>query len=176
MSGDIRLMADSRLVKEMLDVPLKKAGFKEEPDSGYWNAGFKEKPGSWYWNNDEVVLLVNLQKSQYGDQYYLNGGIALKSLGAAAFPLERHCTIRFRLTAVVSEEERKEIESVFDLENESLPDTYRKEAISRLVADVMLPVIKGCLSESDIAETVKRGRLANAMIHKQVKDLVCQVC
>lgn len=153
-------MADSKLVKEALGAPLKEAGFKKKSDS-------------WYWSNDEVVLLVNLQKSQYGDQYYVNGGVALKSLGAAEFPKEHHCHIRFRLTAVVSEEESKEIESVFDLENESLSDQQRKEEISRLVTDVALPILQACSSESGIGETVKSGRLAKAMIHKQVKDLVC---
>lgn len=153
-------MADSKLVKEALGAPLKEAGFKKKSDS-------------WYWANDEVVLLVNLQKSQYGDQYYVNCGVAMKSLGAAEFPKEHHCHIRFRLTAVVSEEEAKEIESVFDLENESFSYQQRKEEVSRLIRDIALPILQGCSSESGIAETVKSGRLAKAMVHKQVKELVC---
>jgi hypothetical protein len=151
-------MADSKLVKEALAAPLKEAGFKK-------------KSNSWYWSNDEVVLLVNLQKSQYGDQYYVNGGVALKSLGADEFPKEHHCHIRFRLTAVVSEEESKEIESVFNLESESLSEQQRKEEISRLVRDVALPILQGCSTESGIAETVKSGRLSKAMVHKQVKQM-----
>jgi hypothetical protein len=153
-------MADSKLIKEALGAPLKDAGFKKKSDS-------------WYWSNNEVVLLVNLQKSQYGDQYFVNCGVALKSLGAAEFPKEHHCHLRFRLTAVVSEEESKEIESVFDLENESLSEQQRKKDVSRLVKDVALPILQGCSSESGIIETVKSGRLAKAMVHKQVKDLVC---
>jgi hypothetical protein len=153
-------MLDSKLIKEALGAPLKDAGFKKKSDS-------------WYWSNNEVVLLVNLQKSQYGDQYFVNCGVALKSLGAAEFPKEHHCHLRFRLTAVVSEEESKEIESVFDLENESLSEQQRKKDVSRLVKDVALPILQGCSSESGIIETVKSGRLAKAMVHKQVKDLVC---
>ncbi|MBZ2190600.1 DUF4304 domain-containing protein [Alcanivorax sp. JB21] len=152
-------MADSKLVKEALGAPLKEAGFKKKSDS-------------WCWSDNEVVLLVNIQKSQYGGQYYVNGGVAVKTLGEAEFPKEHHCHIRFRLTAVVSDEERKEIESVFDLENESLSDQKRKEEISRLVKDVALPILQGCSSESSMAETVKSGRLAKAMVHKQVKGLV----
>ena len=53
-SGDLRLMADSKLVKEALEVPLIEAGFKKKSDS-------------WYWANDEVVLVINRQKSQYED-------------------------------------------------------------------------------------------------------------
>jgi len=47
-------MADSKLVKEALEVPLIEAGFKKKSDS-------------WYWANDEVVLVINRQKSQYED-------------------------------------------------------------------------------------------------------------
>ncbi len=153
-------MADSKLVKEALGAPLKEAGFKKKSDN-------------WYWSNDEVVLLVNLQKSQYGDQYYVNGGVALKSLGSADFPKEHHCHIRFRLEDAMSAEKEKYVQSVFDLENDSFSDQQRKKEISRLVEDVALPILKGCSSESGIAETVKSGRLAKAMVHKQVKDLVC---
>lgn len=153
-------MADSKLVKEALGAPLKEAGFKKKSDS-------------WYLANDEVVLVVNIQKSQYGDQYYVNGGVALKSLGAAEFPKEHHCHIRFRIEDVVLDEQEKEIESVFNLENELLSEQQRKEEISRLIRDIALPILQGCSSESGIAETVKSGRLAKAMVHKQVKDLVC---
>lgn len=152
-------MTDLKLVKEALGVPLKEAGFKKNADS-------------WYFSNKDVVLLVNLQKSQYGNQYYVNGGIALKSLGAAEFVKEHLCHIRFRLTSLVSEEEGKKIESVFDLENESLTDQQRTEEISTLVRNVALPILQECLSESDIVKTVKSGMLAKAMIHKQVKELV----
>jgi hypothetical protein len=152
-------MADAKLVKEALGAPLIEAGFKRKSDS-------------WYWRNDEVILLVNLQKSQYGDQYYVNCGVALKSLGAVEFPKEHHCHIRFRLTSVFSEEEKKDIESVFDLENGSLSDQQRKDEISRLIRDIVLPIFEECSTRNGIAEIIKAGRLAKAMVHKQVKDLI----
>jgi hypothetical protein len=152
-------MADLRLVKEALGTPLKEAGFKKKSDS-------------WYWQSDEVVLLVNLQKSQYGDQYYVNEGVALKALGSGDFPKEHQCHIRFRLTAVASDDETKRIEAAFDLEDTSLPDRQREEEISRLVRDVALPILQGCSSEIGIAETLKSGKLGKAMIHKKVKDFL----
>lgn len=117
-------------------------------------------------------MLVNLQKSQYGDQFYVNCGVALKSLGAAEFPKEHHCHIRSRLTAIISDEENKNIESVFDLENGSLSDEQRKDKISRLIRDIALPFLKECSTRIGIVETLKGGRLAKSMVHKQVKDLV----
>lgn len=153
------MAVDLELVKKGLDASLKEAGFKK-------------KSNSWYWSNDQVILQINLQKSQYGDQYYVNGGVFLKSLGTIEFPKEYNCHIRFRLTAVASEEERKEIESVFDLENQLLSDYQRKEEISRLIREIALPILQGCSSEKGIAEMIKSGKLGKAMIHKQIRDLV----
>lgn len=153
-------MADSKFVKESLGAPLSEAGFKR-------------KSNSWYWSNDEVVLLVNLQKSQYGAQYYVNCGVALKSIDNIEFPKEHHCHIRFRLTSVVSEEEKEGIESVFNLENESLTDQQRKNEISMLIRNIALPILKECATKNGIAKVIKDGRLAKAMVYKQVKELVC---
>jgi hypothetical protein len=152
-------MADSKLVKEALGTPLAEAGFKRKSDT-------------WYRGNDEVVLVVNLQKSQYGDQYYVNCGVALKSLGAVEFPKEHHCHIRFRLTAIVSDAKRKDIESVFDLENDSLSDQVRRGEVSKFIRSIALPILEGCSSRDGIIETIKSGKFVKAMVHKQVKDLI----
>lgn len=152
-------MTDSKLFKEALEIPLKEAGFKKKTDT-------------WYWVNNEVVLLVNLQKSQYGNQYYVNCGVSLKSLSASEFPKEHHCHIRFRLRSIALDKLENDIDSVFNLENKSLSDQQRKEEISRLIRDIALPTLQGCSSESGIAETIKSGKLAKAMLCKQVKELV----
>ncbi|MFD2423652.1 DUF4304 domain-containing protein [Ralstonia solanacearum] len=68
-SNNLRIMIDSKIIKMALGAPLIEAGFKKKSDS-------------WYLGNDEVVILVNIQKSQYGYQYYVNCGISVRSLGA----------------------------------------------------------------------------------------------
>ena len=158
-SGDLRLMTDSKTLKAALRSVL-------------LDCDFKKKSDSWYWSNDTVVLVVNLQKSQYGPQYYVNCGVALKSLGAVAFPKEHHCHIRFRLTGVVSDKERMKVESVFDLENSRFSDQERREEITKLIRTTALPILKGCTSVDGMSEVTKSGKLANAMIHKRVRNLI----
>ncbi|MCB9981965.1 MAG: DUF4304 domain-containing protein [Rhodospirillales bacterium] len=153
-------MANSRLIREALSVPLEKAGFKKKSDT-------------WYWGNDEVVLLLNLQKSQYGEQYYVNCGIGLKSLGAVDFPKENQGHIRFRLTTLAdNEESRKSIELLFDMESSPLYNQARQAKITHLIEELVLPIFQSCSSEVGVIKAVGAGLFAKAMVHKLVKDMI----
>ncbi|MDB0572943.1 DUF4304 domain-containing protein [Ralstonia solanacearum] len=158
-SNNLRIMIDSKIIKMALGAPLIEAGFKKKSDS-------------WYFGNDEVVLLVNIQKSQYGDQYYVNCGISVRSLGGVEFPKEQNCHIRFRLTAIFPEEKRKEFEALFDLESELFSDHQRSEEISRIVKNIVLPILQRCSYREGIVEAVRSGALANAMVYKEIKEWV----
>jgi hypothetical protein len=48
----------------------------------------------------DVIQVLDLQRSNYGRLYYINLGIALKSLGARNVPREEQCHIRVRLDSV----------------------------------------------------------------------------
>ena len=152
-------MGDRKLILDALGPSLKEAGFKKQA-------------GNWYRSNDEIILMVNIQKSQYGDQYYINIGIALKSLGVVQYPKEHNCHIRFRLTALVKEDEKKHIDSIFDLENKSFSETQRTEEICMLVQNILLPTLKECSSEQEVLELVKRNKFVNGMVHVKIKNLV----
>jgi len=42
--------------------------------------GFKKKSNYWRLDGDELIKIVNLQKSQWGNQYYINYGFDFKDL------------------------------------------------------------------------------------------------
>jgi hypothetical protein len=46
--------------------------------------GFKKKGSDWYLSTDEIIKIISLQKSSYGNYYYLNYGFQIKEL------LEKH--------------------------------------------------------------------------------------
>jgi Domain of unknown function (DUF4304) len=152
-------MTDSKTIKEIIKKSLSKAGYSKKSDT-------------WYFRNDEVVLLVNLQKSQYGNQYYLNCGVGLKSLGVVDFPKEYQCHIRFRIEGVMPEGSEKNIAALLNLEDMSISEIQRKDEISKLIAEYVLPTLTALSSINGISETIHSGVLKKAMIHKQVKDLV----
>lgn len=152
-------MTDSKIIKEIIKKSLSEAGYVKKSDT-------------WYLRNDEVVLLVNIQKSQYGDQYYLNCGVGLKSLSSVEFPKEHQCDIRFRIEDAIPEGNEKNISALFNLEDISVSEAQRKDGISKLIAEYVLPTLHALSSIRGISEAIHSGVLAKAMVHKQVKDLV----
>src|SRR5687767_3325213 len=65
--------------------------------------GFKKKARTWWRTTDDSVQVVNLQKSAYGEQLYVNLGLFIRSLGSEQTPPENRCHIRARLELVVPE-------------------------------------------------------------------------
>ncbi len=135
-------------------------------------AGFKKKSNNWYWANDDVIFVVNLQKSIYGMQFYLNFGVALRDLEIKEYPKENKSHIRFRLSSIVPVKKKKEVDAVFDLENNLFSDEKRREIISFYIRDVALPFLFSLSSKEGIAEAISSGKLSKAMVHKKVKELV----
>ncbi|MCO6177125.1 DUF4304 domain-containing protein [Ciceribacter sp. RN22] len=150
-------MAARELIEGAMDIPLSATGFKK-------------KSATWHRDYADVVLIVNLQKSQYSTKFYVNFGIYVKSLGGGGEIKEHLCHVRFRLPAIVSAH-NEEVEAVFDLENESLSAHERREAITALIGDVALPVLTELASRERLVEAINSGRLANAMIHRQLREL-----
>lgn len=70
--------------------------------------GFVKNSGSWYLKREDVILVLNLQKSNYGRQYFLNIGMWLTALGMDEQPKEQHCHIRSRLSRLASDAARAE--------------------------------------------------------------------
>ena len=62
--------------------------------------GFSAKGSMAHRQSPEVIQVIDLQRSNYGRLYYVNLGIALKSLGATNVPREEQCHIRVRLDSI----------------------------------------------------------------------------
>jgi hypothetical protein len=134
--------------------------------------GFKKKSNNWYWENNEVVLLVNLQKSQYGKQFYINCAVLIKSLSDNKYPKEEQCHIRFRLSPSDTNEQSNKIELLLDLDNQSFSDIERGCEISRILQESGLPLLNQCTSFGGIAETVNGEQSKTWAIRKSVYDWI----
>ena len=67
-------------------------------------SGFKKKAKTWWRHSPEVIQVLNLQKSSYGDSLYVNLGVYLRSLGEEQNPPESRCHVRVRLERVAHSE------------------------------------------------------------------------
>ncbi len=101
-------------------------------------AGFKKKSDTWYRSSADVIAVLNLQKSNYGQQFYINVALWLRTLGDVNAPPENQCHIRCRLSDVV-EEDKKQIARLLDLEDVSTSDEDRSAQIRSLVERHVIP-------------------------------------
>lgn len=70
------------------------------------DAGMSRKAGAWYLRQAESIGVVQVQKSQYGDQYYVNLGLWLLALGEETSPRPSKCHVTTRLCEFGEDEDR----------------------------------------------------------------------
>lgn len=123
--------------------------------------GFERKGNSWYHTTSEVIQVVNLQKSQYGAQYYVNCALWLRVIEEKTYPREEQCHIRQRLRSLTVD--KIYTDQLLDLDYPILGD--RKTLFTSLLAKDLAPFIKRSGSVLGVKELYTSNTLANAMIH-----------
>ena len=80
-------------------------------------AGFrKSSRQTWHLQKDEVVLVVNIQGSQWGNQAYVNLAVYLRALGGEVQPSLSHCHILQRLELLVGRENASRLRELLDFD------------------------------------------------------------
>jgi len=59
--------------------------------------GFKKRRATWHRTTTDAIQTVNLQRSEWGDDYHLNVGTYLRALGEELTPPEYRCHVRSRI-------------------------------------------------------------------------------
>jgi hypothetical protein len=121
-------------------------------DKVFVPSGFKKKGNYWVNNKGEVTKIINLQKSNFSNLYYVNWGYILKSI-----PLENLLMHIFNRLTSVDAVERERINRLLDLENE-IPDEERSEQVKVILTDKLLVDIQSVNSEADLLKELQSGR------------------
>jgi hypothetical protein len=137
-------------------------------------AGFQKRSDTWYRRFPDLVQVLNLQKSQYGDQYYLNVGIYVPSIGAAnsQWPKEHQCHVRARAKTLVSEQSNDiaRFESAMDLEDGSVSSDAREQEIERLLDEHVASFFDSAANLEDLHSLIRSGGLNKALVHRELKE------
>lgn len=132
--------------------------------------GLRRSGTTWYLESEEAVAVVNLQSSNFGEQYFINLASWLKCFGEEKNPKENKCPIRIRLTSAFPTE-RGKIESVFDLEHISLSDVEREKEAETIVSNCLIPFLEKLATLTGIRQLYKEGKLRKGLVHLKVKEL-----
>jgi hypothetical protein len=98
--------------------------------------GFKKTRATWRRSSAETILVLNVQKSEFGPALYLNLGVFLRRLGAETTPPEYRCHLRTRLDRLC--EDAGALEEALDLES-AVSDAERQRCVVSAIVQRGLP-------------------------------------
>ncbi|MEP6492498.1 MAG: DUF4304 domain-containing protein [bacterium] len=140
-------------------------------DSVLAPAGFRRRKDTWYKTNEDAITLVNLQKSQWGGQYYVNLAVYLRVLGKATSPSEHQSHIRVRLTAIAGSDVPA-IEAALDFERSGITTELRKNVIAQALTTIALPFLAERSVLPRLRELYAGGQLGPVLITKLTRELL----
>ncbi|WP_437631010.1 DUF4304 domain-containing protein [Sorangium sp. So ce854] len=144
-------------------------------DTALKDAHFLRKSGIWYHDTEEAVLVVDVQRSNFGQQHYINVGVFVKISSqklARLPPRENECHIRLRLESLMPEAEEESVRALLDLDNQSIGSAERQKRIRELVVGVVIPFLLQCGTHAGIREAKRNGRLDAAVIDKRLREAI----
>lgn len=116
--------------------------------------GFKKKGNYWIMKGEVITKIVNLQKSNYSNTYYINYGYIANSI-----PLGNLMMHVYNRVTSLDVEEMNKIAFLLDLES-NISDEERIEALKNMLKSKLVVKIQNVNTEEDLlAELKKRPHL-----------------
>lgn len=133
-------------------------------------AGYKKKRLTWHKDHDELILVFNIQSSQWSDRYYLNLGIYLKKIGNESKPPEYRCHVRRRLESLIPDAKLKlEFNKSTDYE-EDIPLEDREKTLKKSIIDCGMPWLDTMTQFKEFVDHVNSN--SDLFVHKEVRELI----
>lgn len=113
--------------------------------------GFKRKGNSWVMNGSELNKIVNLQKSQFSDRYYVNYGFVLNSIPLNGLPVH----VAYRLSPLDDAQWTKaRFIDILDLDVD-LQDEERTRKLKQAMNATLVPTMSTIDCEDDILHELR---------------------
>jgi hypothetical protein len=114
------------------------------------------------------MVVIHLQKSDFGDYFYLNIGIQVVALSEERFPKVEKCHISLRADALIDA-------GALSLELGLNAEEGRSEDFERsviLIKDVLLPILLTFFSIGSLREFYKKGGFKRSLIQWQAREIL----
>lgn len=125
-------------------------------------AGFTSKANTWYFEENEVLKVVNLQRSTNSSMFYVNLCLVPNGMSVEEMPTpqEHKCPIRIRLTRALPDE-KEEIEKLLDFENEDSTDSEER---AKMIANYILSFMGKITSLNELKQAIQDNSLRGGAI------------
>ncbi|UKB82568.1 DUF4304 domain-containing protein [Chryseobacterium sp. MEBOG06] len=126
-------------------------------DDIFITAGFKRKGNNWVMNGEEINKIINLQKSQYNNSFYINYGYVINRLPLNGFV--NHVDNRLSSASNLEDiriSENMRITYLLSLESD-IADNDRLVQLKELINDKVLTEMNSTNNEQDLLSILKNG-------------------
>ncbi len=123
--------------------------FKKKLNESLEAFGFSKYGNKWSMETDELEKVIYLQKSNYGNQYYINYGFNFKDL---VYP-----EVDMHIWNQLGSKKRRDNKLIFqtlDLTN-SIEDNIRVQNLKNIVSEILLPEIVSINKKTDVISYLK---------------------
>ena len=130
--------------------------FKNVFDEVAKRNGFKKAFGGWFRESPECIIVLALQKSNYGDYYELLIKIYIQGLFEKIYFINKDLVNKEvgHIRSGASKEKRE----IFDFDN-PMDEVLRKERLEKLFSEFIVPFTERALSKSGIRNLAERGEI-----------------
>ena len=111
--------------------------------------GFESAFGGWIKDSIDCIVVLDLQKSNYGDYYEMNLKVYIQ--GVFGISYTRNKDLVKKDTGDIFRRQPAEYKALFDFD-ESMVDDKRKEKLEELFSDFIMPFTEKVLSKSGIRQ------------------------
>jgi len=117
--------------------------------------GYTKRAATWHRDREEVISVLNLQKSQWGEDWYLNLGVYLKALGGEKRPAESRCHVRCPADVLVGRGMPKD-----------------PIGLAALVEQAAVPWLEALSTERGLADFLGSERSQGCFVHRAARELL----
>jgi hypothetical protein len=136
-------------------------------------AGYKVRTNTWCKPCQDTLLVVNLQKSQFGDVHYINLGVWVRLLGENEAPKEYQCHIRQRATSLRTEK-AKALERALNFVDTEMSPEERETLIAECMRTEAIPFLESLATLEGIQAAVETQQLRGGMVPESLRDLLAR--
>jgi len=125
--------------------------------------GGRKKSGSWYIAGPDAVVVLNLQKSNYASNYYINIGLWFTGVGPANHPRPTYCHLQTRAESLVDDTYRPLLEALLTVESE-WPKGEHQRGLLEILDSQISPYIEAGQTLTGLATSVGQRLLAKSLL------------
>jgi hypothetical protein len=133
---------------------MEKEQFKSLFDKIAKKYGFRSSFGGWYIKNDNIIVILELQKSSFSNSYYLNIKIFIQGLFGKTYSIDKALV---KSSSGIFTKQLRDMD-VLNLEI-NMTDEQRKFELEILFRDILVPFVTKSLSLDGLKELTKEGVL-----------------